>query len=464
MNRQRGMTMVELLVSVAIVMIIIAAATTAYLKILRSYKTHGKLAESYMANLTGLEMLRYDIETAGFGLPAGMNGVTYSEAVPVNTPETTFTAATNPNPNPPYDPSALNDSPSNPPRAFAHLDNKSTAGMGTNKSDVLSIKSSSANINATSKKWSILVNPSGTPIVKLWGANYAPPGLDQFMDFTSVPPADNFIVLDNNGNLVANQAGHWLNTFNASAVNTGYYNNATFLCGLPSGPPSAMSVYYMYGLDNSTLAHTMPFNRVDYYLDRIKSDFPTSCDKNTFTLYRSTINQWNGQFTQTPLIDCVADFQVAFGLDPLGGTNNSTGDPVAAIQWQANLLQQSWMPGYSANTPMSAIQIQQYLREVRVFILFQEGLGDTSTSSDLSSHFRFSGTLNLGDQAIANSLDPADYTATGTNFQQLSSAALPGTPNSQLSCFTPAGVDQQYRWKIIELDVKPMNLINLTQR
>jgi hypothetical protein len=280
------------------------------------------------------------------------------------------------------------------------------------------------------------------------------------MDFTSGPPADNFIVLDNNGNLVLNQAGKWLNTFNASAVNTGYYNNAASLCGPPSVPPNTQSVYCIYGLDNSTTGHTMPFNRVDYYLDRIKSEFPTSCDPNTFTLYRSTINQANGQFNQTPLIDCVADFQVAFGVDPSGGTS-ATGDPGAAIQWQANLLQQPWMPGYSANTPMSAAQIQQYLREVRVFILFQEGLGDTSSSSDLSSHFRFSGTLNLGDQAIASSLDPADYSATGTNFQQLSSAALPGTPNSLLSYFTPAGSDQQYRWKIIELDVKPMNLLNL---
>ena len=72
MNRQRGMTMVELLVSLAVVMLIIGAATTAYLKLLRTYRTQGRLAESYMANLTGLEMLRYDIEMAGFGLPASL--------------------------------------------------------------------------------------------------------------------------------------------------------------------------------------------------------------------------------------------------------------------------------------------------------------------------------------------------------------------------------------------------------
>ena len=54
---------------------------------------------------------------------------------------------------------------------------------------------------------------------------------------------------------------------------------------------------------------------------------------------------------------------------------------------------------------MTALQIQQQLREVRVFILFQEGLGETSKSPG----FRFSGILNLGDQDIANSLDSANY-------------------------------------------------------
>ena len=108
MNRQRGMTMVELLVSMAIVLVIIGTATSAYLKLLRTYKTQGRLAESYMANLTGLEMLRYNIETAGFGLPINMNGINYSEAAD------TFL---------PYDPSTLNDSPSGVPE---HLHTQTT--------------------------------------------------------------------------------------------------------------------------------------------------------------------------------------------------------------------------------------------------------------------------------------------------------------------------------------------------
>src|SRR5208337_831717 len=242
MNRQRGMTLVELLVSLAIVMVIIGAATTAYLKLLRTYRTQGRLAESYMANLTGLEMLRYDIEMAGFGLPANLgSGTTYSEATDNTVP---------------YDPSTLNDSPNGIPRALAHLDNPATT---PNQSDVLTIKSSAANVNTTSKKWSMIIN-GGTPAVKSWGVTA--------MDFTT---NDNFIILDNNGNLLP-ASGAW----GCYVFNTGYYSDAS---NIPS--PSAQYVYYMYGLDNSTInpsdVHRMPFNRVDYYLDKIAADFPSSC-------------------------------------------------------------------------------------------------------------------------------------------------------------------------------------------
>jgi type II secretory pathway pseudopilin PulG len=410
MNRQRGMTMVELMVSLAIVMLIIGAATTAYLKLLRTYKTQGKLAESYMANLTGLELLRYDIEMAGFGLPMILAaGTNYSEA---NDNTVQF-----------YNPAALNDAPGNAPRALAHLDN-----TGANSSDVLTIKSSAANLlnNPTSKKWSLITNLTGTnPTVKIWGGA----ALDPVMDFTT---GDNFIVLDNNGVLLP-ATGNWsCFTFNASAPNTGYYASAVPLTS-NANTPSQQNVYYIYGLDNNSTGHIMPFNRVDYYLDKINADFPSSCAASTYTLYRSTINQQDGTLNKAPLIDCVRDFQVAFGIDTFGDGNVH-----------------DWVKTLGA---MTANQIQEQVREVRVFLLYQEGLGDTSTSPS----FRFSGTLNLGDQDIASRLDPGDYPLPPNNFVQLSSTPLTGNP--QLSSFTPSGADLQYRWKVLEIAIKPMNLI-----
>jgi prepilin-type N-terminal cleavage/methylation domain-containing protein len=421
MKRQRGMTLVELLVALVIVMLIIGAAATSYLKLLRTYRTQGRLAETYMANLTGLEMLRYDIEMAGFGLPALLGaGASYLEAAADGSL--------------PYDPTALNDAPATPPRAFVHLDNR-----GANGSDVLAIKSSAADIfnNPTGKKWSVITtgaNPSiqppsnFNPKVKQWGVT----GLDHVMDFV---PNEYFIVLDNSGTLQL-PAGAWSNSFSAS-----YYTNASTIAG--SSNPQV--VYYIYGLDNNVInpenQHRMPFNRVDYYLDNsIPGDIPSSCASDTFILYRSTVSQANGVLKKQPLVDCVKDFQVAFGLDPSGGS-----DPSQTIVWQQNLV------------GMNAGQIKQQLREVRVFVLFQEGLGDSGTTAD----FRSAGYFNLGDQDIANSLDPGSYPTNA--FQQWSSSPLPG--DAVLSRFSPtAQPDIQYRWKIIEMAIKPMNLVFMGYR
>ncbi len=427
MNRQRGMTMVELMVSLAVVLLVIGAATTAYLKLLRTYTNQGNLAENYMANLTGLEMLRYDIEMAGLGLPAPPTaalppGVTYTEA-----------AAQGANaPAPPYDPAALNDATSSVPRAFVQLDNG-----GANNSDVLAIKSTAANLNPTSKKWSMIsrAGPAAPAVVKMWGGGQS---LDPVMDFTAGPPADMFIILDNNYQLEADPSNNfnWCFPFvGAAGPPTGYYSSVG-LSGavLPPTVPTTgdQSVYHIYGLDNSAGVHRMPFNRVDYYLgNNVNFPSPKSCAPGTFTLFRSTIKQADGTLITTPLIDCVMDFQVAFGLATNLDNNIN--------KWQTNLA------------GLQALDIQQQLREVRVFLVYQEGLGDLSKSPS----FRFSGFLNLGDQDIANGIDPADYPQVPNNFQQWSPAIM----NGALSNPTPFGLQLQYRWKVVEMAVKPMNLI-----
>jgi hypothetical protein len=361
-----------------------------------------------------------------------MNGFNYTEAVAAPAP--TYGS-----------PTLLNDAP-NVPRAFVHLDNYKPA---TNNSDVLAIKSNAANVfdNPTGKKWSMITNVSGAgpPIVVQWN--------DPLMDFAA---GDYFVALNNQGALLTNPVSQW---------NNGFFVNAAGIPGCAANTPNAIQVFYIYGIDNTGNnpggTHRMPFNRVDYYLDNNPNP-PSSCAPGTFTLYRSVVDQATGKLlNQTPLIDCVRDFQVAFGIDP-----DPTGNGNLTVQWQSNLLQnvlfQNGIAGAVQNAPMTAAQIQQYLREVRVFVLYSEGLGDTSSSPN----FRFSGTLNLGDQQIASSLDSADYTPAGNNFQQISTGQLTGSggatpPQLNPPGFTPAGKDLQYRWKIIEIAVKPNNLLNL---
>lgn len=380
------MTLIELLVSLTIILIVTGAATAAYLKLLRGYKTQSKVSQSYMANLTGLEMLRYDIQMAGFGLPASLfAGTTYFEAVSDVFPTS-------------YNPSNLNDSTTAVPRPMVTLDN-----TGRNGSDILAVKSSVANINTASKKWSMITMVGVTPKVKAWGGAT----LDATADFNDNGGGnpDQFIVLDGDGALLPALGGPWTCfAFNGSTPATGYYSNAT---PIASGLDNE-KVYFMHGLDTSTDTHRMPFNRVDYYLDRVPAQFPRACADSTYTLYRGVINQADGKqpaANATPLIDCVRDFQVAFGLD-----NNGDG------------YVDGWVPNI---TGKSAATIRTEVREVRVFILYHEGTGDTGKSPD----FRSTVAINLG-----------------------------GAGPPVLSSFTPAGKDVQYRWKVLEMAIKPMNL------
>jgi prepilin-type N-terminal cleavage/methylation domain-containing protein len=389
---QKGMTLVELMVSLTVILLVMAAASGAYLKLFRGYKTQGKIAESYIDNLSGLEMLRYDFEMAGYGVPYSLNGNVYSEAVAAVTP------------------AALNDTANPAPRAVAFSNN-----TGSNNSDVVAIKSSVASATGVGvgKKWSFIMNDGVNPaFVKAWGSAALNPDLD----FTT---GDWFIILDGDGRALqsvppaATSPPAWAYRYSGT-FGAGYYANAT---AIPC-PPNNQSVYLIYGIRDSALR--MPFNRVDYHLSRPANGFPSRCDPNSFILYRSPINHGDGQRNEQPLLECVMDFQLGFGLDTDADGNVDT--------WQADI------------GALTAAQIRARLREVRVFILLHEG--------QLDRDFRFSGTLNLGDQDITDSLAP------GNTFQTLSGAAVGGA----LSSFTPAGNDLRYRWKVIKLAIKPMNL------
>ena len=174
---------------------------------------------------------------------------------------------------------------------------------------------------------------------------------------------------------------------------------------------NAESVYYIYGLDNSA-AHTVC--RLTAWIttwtiisisqsQAVAPQAPSPC-------IEAQSSQADGTLITTPLIDCVMDFQVAFGLATNLDNNIN--------KWQTNLA------------GLQASDIQQQLREVRVFLVYQEGLGDTSKSPS----FRFSGVLNLGDQDIANGIDPADYPDRPNNFQQWSPTALPGALSNPTPC------------------------------
>ncbi|MGC9194485.1 MAG: prepilin-type N-terminal cleavage/methylation domain-containing protein [Syntrophobacteraceae bacterium] len=428
MRGRAGMTLVELMVSLAIVLLIIASATVAYMKLLTTYKSQGALSESYIANLTSLDLIRYDIQMGGFGLFTSFSAV---GGAPTNYNE----AAAGSVPTPYYDPTKLNDATTGVPRPFVFGASLTVPVAGPNNSAVLAIKSTTAWINPTSAKWSTITNLTRTlPTVTATSNNFV--------------SGEHVTVIDDTGAL---------QLFGAS-FNINYYGNASAL-GNNAYPSDPGRIFYIYGTDDNATADRMPFNRVDYYLDNSPDNanvpgVPTYCAPGTYVLYRATISQIDGTLQRSALIDCVEDFQVAFGVVSPNTSN--------AVKWQKDLCGEN-IPGGAAGVHMTAAQEQQYLRDIRFFVLYQEGRGKVSNTSDFNSSSK---TFNLGDQDIANSLDSGTYLAGGNNFQQVSTGALADAATVDLNGagtgFTPNAQQAQYRWKIMEIDAKPMNMLNLT--
>ena len=78
------------------------------------------------------------------------------------------------------------------------------------------------------------------------------------------------------------------------------------------------SANIVYGIDN--VIPVRPFNRAEYYIDN--TAVPQRCAPNTGVLVKAVVAHDAAGTTPTllPLLDCVADMQVVYGLD-----NNADG-------------------------------------------------------------------------------------------------------------------------------------------
>jgi len=326
MKGERGFTIIELLVVVLIFGFVLAATSDMFVGILRGYKQQSKIAETNIEGIIGLEMLRRDIEHAGYGLPWMMSGASYLEATDANA-------------------LVYNDSSSNPPRAILSLPD-------ANNRAYLVIKAINVARNDTCTKWNHLPS-SGLPTP--WtSTNPASENLN---------PTDRVIVISpgtpvtNSRALVVSGSGNFFTQYDSL-----------------SGFLSPDETRVIYGVDPPDGTHPlrMPFNRADYYVST--SSPPGRCASGTGVLYKAIVSQIDGSFTPTntnilPLLDCVADMQVVFSLDrDSNGTLSSTTvltDP--------------------AGNALNAQQIRDQVKEVSVYILAQEGQRDTGYTHNSNS-------------------------------------------------------------------------------
>ena len=78
-RRESGFSLLELMIALAIVSVVLAAASTFFIGVVKQYKVQTKITESNVEGILGLELLRKDLESLGYGLPWN-NLPSYSEA------------------------------------------------------------------------------------------------------------------------------------------------------------------------------------------------------------------------------------------------------------------------------------------------------------------------------------------------------------------------------------------------
>lgn len=400
LRRQTGLTLVELMVTMIIFVLVIVAASNIFIGILGQYKQQSKIAETSIEGLVGLQMLRSDIEQAGYGLPYDIDTADYDEAV--NDGATT------------QDDASFNDAGATdaPPRAV--LTGLVAAGGASglpNVSDLLVLKATNIALNDTARKWASVSNTGPTNVITTWTNTVTGGPLTE--ENLSFAPADRVTVLRPNAGtrqrILMNDAGAFYRTFpDPSGVipTDGFFPTV-----------ESYETYIMYGISPSTANPRMPFNRADYYVRR-PATMPTHCAPGTGILYKATINHAGGGHTEYPLLDCVAAVKIVLIAD----TDEDAVTPPAAI------IAGAWpvLTGAGATT---AEDIRKQLKEVRVYILGHEGQRDAS--------FTYS----------AQGLDiPLGVDHLGVRDPQ---AGL------LLDYTVP---DRNYRWKIYTMVLKPYNL------
>ncbi|MBJ6749616.1 prepilin-type N-terminal cleavage/methylation domain-containing protein [Geomonas anaerohicana] len=318
-----GYTLVELVVVMLIFAVVMTLISSSFANIVRSTGQLGKKTETEIEGLIGLELMRRDLELAGFGLPYTLPAwLNYAEAPEELQLVPGYAGAKAAN---------FNDRPglSAPPGYRVGSD------VGFNGSDYLVVKGTPLGINTVCHSWcylnySAVTRPSRVePELKI-GTKARAIVLHTGVGASGKPVRD----------LVTADGSF---TFFLDDVDADF------------APAERGDSHVVYAVANGGGDLTFPFNRSDYYINR-RSDISTVCNPGTGTLYKTTIEQ-NGSYTKYPILDCVADMQVVFYMD-----TNHDGKP-------------DYHPDPDDGV-FTAEYLREELQEVRVYILAQQGRQD----------------------------------------------------------------------------------------
>lgn len=382
----KGFTLVELIVVMAIFIVAIILSSDAFNRITLFSKQQMRASESNIQGIVGLELMRSDLEHAGYGLPwvIGFTAA-FSES----------TDAANSLANG-IDPADFNDVSMNSTATAEDVFKLPRAAQSkkstTDERDYLVVKSTALGSGAAVKKWAYIEGVGAGSTIKVWGEN----------DFVA---GERVVTLDSRTRRL---------------IGAGTSNFSYALAGTPLAPDAAYQpqqesdVFMVYGVSSNSDLRS-PYNRVDYYVKR-PADISTRCAAGTGNLYKGVMNHADGKATSYPLLDCIADLQVVYAL-------NSDESPDGSID---EFVEESGLEDKSAK------EIRAQLKEIRVYILAQEGQRDRFYSFPLNS-VRVGETIGV----------------------------LPPVLNvGRVFDFAARGVTdwQNYRWKVYTLVAEPRNI------
>jgi prepilin-type N-terminal cleavage/methylation domain-containing protein len=419
MNR-KGFTLLEMLITMALVIVVLMITSAAFNAILKNTSRLTTSEESNIEGVVGLEMFRRDLQQAGYGLPDSY--MNYDPTILYYTEASVAPA------------SLLNDNTSvsrDIPRALVSIDNVGTGVSDTGSeattynvlqgTDYLGIKATNVGRSKASQKWTYVsysTTPGKTPFS--W-----PNAAD------NLSSTDRAIVVSRS----FSPTGIVSNTMilPATAPQNIYWPSNPTIPMTPFSlfhPFDSNRVNFIYGVDDGNLG--MPFNRADYFVARPSdtTKIPSTCAPNTGILYRTNVKHADGKLTYMPLLDCVADMQVVFGWDSDG----------------SGTIVESAASGVSTPTDIAGwfadpAQIRSKLKYIKVYIMAQDGRKDTNytnkntlgTGSIYAVVVGDPGTTSPSNVSITKAYSVADLTAKDWN---------------------------NYRWKTYRIVVRPKNLTN----
>ncbi|WP_136526616.1 PilW family protein [Geomonas ferrireducens] len=322
-DKGQGYTLVEMLVAMLIFSVVMTLISASFARTVKNSSQLSKNTETDIAGLIGLEVMRSDLELAGFGLPWSVStDIHYDEALK----DWHFvTACTDGCPG--AKASLYND---NPPSAYRVGDN-----VGFNGSDYLVLKGTPLGNSPVCRSW-CYVNYSG-----FTRPSRVTPELDQ-RDEPRVVVLKNEVFSGKVSRTLVHQDSKF-------TVSSGATLDHAF------SPTQKTDTYLAYGVAETELR--FPFNRSDYYIERGTDRISSFCNEGTGILYKAGFNH-QAKPTIYPLLDCVADMQVVLYLD-------SNNDGVV-----------DYHP--TAEDTLTPKDLREGLKQVRVYVLAQQGKRDTT--------------------------------------------------------------------------------------